>query len=474
MKRMDRDSFDQRFMPGPYEQFLTEQPDEAARLRRLVDEGRRSLEQGDGEQARIHFVKALAVFPVVPAALTNLAALALHQDQMDQAWKYLSELFDHYPLDPSAHGVAMRYWIKRGSRPMAHRHGVKALHGLSELIENREQLSDPSVIERSRVILLTTLAGFEADHLITELYNICSEYAWDDLACTTIGIAFYNQGELDQARQLWSGCEDSGPADLYLMLLDLVREQALTPFRLDYQLGARLPSLDDVRQALQATPGLKPSLRLVPSQANDEDQTPTKHEEEPLVQALQYAVVRRMPALAVLEALHHVLHGTDEEGELALSILFFDQWPYLREFLPAVADKATLSIRIRLNAALYMLWTDGVSEATHAVTRIEAEPMSEVDAMISQIIRLQIALVAEDTVAARQAEAQARSFMPTVATQAPSWVAVLEELSTRLNEMLQGSEAERKDAPNVQASHPVTNVIPFPIDRGKRTDRGGS
>src|SRR5690606_38610705 len=106
-----------------------ERPEEAARIDRLISEGRSLLEGGRADEARVRFVKALAIFPLIPSALTNLAALALHAGHEDQAWHYLSQVLEHFPCDPSANGVAMRYWLQRGSYPRAYYHGTQAVRG---------------------------------------------------------------------------------------------------------------------------------------------------------------------------------------------------------------------------------------------------------------------------------------------------------------------------------------------------------
>lgn len=455
----------------PFERFLAERPEEADRVQRLVNEGRQHLEQGAPDAARGCFVRALSIFPLIPAALTNLAALALHQNQPQQARLYLDKVLEEFPHDPSAHGVAIRYWLERGSRPMAYRHGVQALAGLRALVEREEALHDPTLVDRARVILLSALSSFEADSLITELFALCQEGPWDSPAYTIFGIAFYNVGEFAQARKLWQLSGEAGPGDLLLLLLDLIEEDIVPPFRLDYSLDARLPSLEELRNALHIAPRRRPNLKPVgevEADSDDDDQA------EQQVETVRYTVTRPLPGLAVLEALHHIMRGSADDAELALSILFFERWPYLPELLQKLVVMDQLAMRTRLNAALYQLWTAGVDAARAALQRVEAEPMETEDRLVGHIVGVQIALVAGDVSGGREREAQARAILAQEGPWSETWVAVLDELSLRLHQLEEASGQAVEHVPRRGHSAGEApsggNIIPFPRRRVSETD----
>src|SRR5690625_1221885 len=176
---MNREYVDERNTYDPYEQFSKDNPEEAERVSRIVNEGRNLLEQGEIGEARVRFVKALSIFPYIPAALTNLAALSLHQEEFEQAEGYLNEVLSHYPHDPAAHAVAARYWLQRGSLPKARWHGRQGVHGLRLLIQRVDELRDPTLIDRARVLLLSVLPNMEADDCLTAMYELTQHTDWD-------------------------------------------------------------------------------------------------------------------------------------------------------------------------------------------------------------------------------------------------------------------------------------------------------
>lgn len=457
----------------PFEQFAVERPEEAARIDRLISEGRSLLEGGRADEARVRFVKALAIFPLIPSALTNLAALALHAGHEDQAWHYLSQVLEHFPCDPSANGVAMRYWLQRGSYPRAYYHGTQAVRGLDMLIKRFDTLRDPSVVDRARIILMSVLPNFAADSLITQLSTVCGDRPWDDVAKTAIGIAWYNTGEFEKAKETWTACSGYDPARLYLFLLELVERGVVVPFRLDYQLNAALPSVADVHTSLQLMlPRSGQPLRVVRNGKDEikEDETPPLKEddERAFMEAVRYAMMRPLPSLAAVEGMYDIFHGTDAEAEAALSILFFHRWPYLPQLLPAIVADTGLTLRVRLNGALYILWTLGPEEAQKALDALSSDQKSPIEELLAGIIRMQIAWVTEDVAAGRAAEARARQAAARVdGDDIEMWLAILEELSRRFSD-LEG--AAKRDSTGVSPVQPVTgtsNIIPFPARRDK-------
>lgn len=481
---MDRDQGRGLSVPDRYERFLEEESEESTRVERLVDEGRACLERGESERARILFIKALSIFPWVPPALANLAALALQRDEFDQAFRYLSDLFEHFPYDPAGNGVAIRYWLRRGSSPMAYLHARRALNGLKAMADEKEALRDPSLLQRASIILLSTFSAFEADDLICDLYALHDQADWDATSRLTFGIAFYNRGDLGTARTLWSQCDDSGPVMLYRMLLDLVDAQVFPPFRLDYHLSARMPTLDELQQVLHVNargPLRLHSLALIP-QAHGE---PTELDPEHMdwMQALRYAVAKGIPSLAVLDGVHQILYGcngdegSEEQAELALSILLIDRWPHLGELLRYVSHSDDLPLRVRLTAALYMLWTEGKEAAKAALDKLKLEAASEFDQLLAHIVRLQVALIGEDVEEARNALHEAQHAAERVGDDAEEWMTVLSELTTRFHSLAKEHGAHRGDLAENEGSTtrtPPDNVILFPTgkERGGRDTAG--
>lgn len=456
----------------PYERFLHDNPQDAARVRRLIDEGRRHLEQGEPDAARASFMRALAIFPLIPAALTNLAALALHQNRHKEAWLYLERVLEHFPDDPAAHGVAIRYWLARGSRPMAYRHGERAVAGLRRLLSREEELDDRTVIDRARVILVSALRAFAADRLLVDLYAVCGERPWDDAARLTFGIAHYNLGAFEAARSIWRSAGSEARGDLYLMLLDLVDAGVIPPFALDYELGARLPSLEELQEALQIPlPGRK-ALRPVPE---GEEAAPGG----PSGTLPRFAVVRPLASGAALEALQRIVYRGGEEAEVAFAVLFFAHWPFLPELLSSLLEMPRLPVRTRLNAVLYLLWTHGVEAAEAALRQLDEEPMDAVERLIYHVVGIQLALAAENLDLGRSREMAARRAAAEVPAGTESWLAVLNELSLHLDRLeRQRSSDTPADGPDAPAAkeQPADgaahgNIIPFPAGRGLKRPR---
>ena len=134
-----------------YLQFQREHPKEAERVRTLVQEGRQRLESGQPDEARNRFMRALAIFPHIPAALTNLAALAMQQNNLDQAEEYIGQVLHHFPNDPAAHAVAARLWLQREVHPYVRYHARQAVRGMAHLQTHAELLAeDPRCSSGSR------------------------------------------------------------------------------------------------------------------------------------------------------------------------------------------------------------------------------------------------------------------------------------------------------------------------------------
>src|SRR5690625_949523 len=200
---MDRHLVEESWIADPYDEFIVKRPKEAAKVERFIDEGRLLLEGGVPERARACFMKALAIFPIIPTALTNLAALSLHDGHPDQARHYLNKVMNYYPSDPAANGIAIRYWLQQGSYPQAYHHGTRAIAGLKRLLDKDGNLPDPTVVDRACVILLSTLTEFGADSLITEIDSLFPEREWEEHVHAILGIAHYNLGEFAKAQRAW-------------------------------------------------------------------------------------------------------------------------------------------------------------------------------------------------------------------------------------------------------------------------------
>lgn len=480
-----------------YLQFQREHPKEAERVRMLVQEGRQRLEGGQPEEARNRFMRALAIFPHIPAALTNLAALAMQQNNLDQAEEYIGQVLHHFPNDPAAHAVAARLWLQREVHPYVRYHARRAVRGIAHLQTQSELLAeDPTLLERARMIVLSTLALCHADALLTELYALTPDAPWSEQDLTIIGIALFNLGEIDQAAEVWeraNGAEGS-PAAVYRFLADLVRQKKIYPFQLDYQLHARLPSVDELRNAVEAHAfdetfgGVRRSFRLLKSTAEHEtDETAESQDEEErvwdeqqLVQAaLRLALPRHIPSRAVALGLYHIFRGEEEEAELALSILFFERWPLLPQVLSAVQQQPELSPRVRLNAALYSLWLSGPEKVRPMLERFVPEELSVRDRFIWHVVWIQVALAEQNLALAQAHEAEAQSLVEQVVKDLDAWVHVLNELSLRIDQLAR-SEARDLGGDVPQASPPdsmklkegrVDKIIPFLPRQSRRQNK---
>lgn len=458
----------------PYELFVREQPEEAARIQQLVDEGRSALESGQGDRARGLFMRALSIFPWVPPALTNLAALALQRDEKEQAWHYLADLFARFPNDPAGNGVAIRYWLGRGSTPMAYHHARRALKGLAAQAESERVQVDPSAWQRASLILLSTFAGFEGDDLICELHAIAGGLEWDATALITFGIAYYNRGEIAQAERLWEACGEDERARHYRALLKLNADGVLPPFRLDYHLSARMPTLAELEQVLHTQSEMSGPFRtlaMLPGQGGEGPEGPAGGFN--ILNALRYAVAQGIPSLAVLDGIGQILNGTAEQAELAMGMLFLDRWPHLGELLRYTARLDQVSLRVRLGAILYLLWIDGYQAAREALEAIEMDAATNVERLLGSIVRLQIAIVGEDVDEGRAALNEAEEHLASAGGDGEEWRPLVDELTSRLEGLADGkpgaggshagptAEAPRKKLPD--------NVIQFPTDRGRRS-----
>lgn len=444
-----------------FHQFKRDHPEEAERIRRLVEEGRKHLENGSPDEARQRFVRVLAIFPYVPAALTNLAAIALAQRNFDQAEEYLAQAMRHFPRDPSVQAVAARLWLQRGSLPNVYHHARRAVENLAWLRNQPELLrDDPSLFDRARVIVISTLTLFAADALMLEVKRLLPDVPWTEDEWTYFGIAHFNLGEFDQAENAWraAGGGDDSAAAVYSFLMQLVREGLIYPFSLDYNLNARLPGVEELRQAIEEHVsasllfGERRPLRVVRSNGGEEREEDGEHEDmtlkesRQLIQAVRLALPRHVPTLAVAWGLRHIFRGEDEEAELALSILFFERWPYMPQLLRTVQGEETFSYRVRLNAALYLLWLGGADDVRRFLSGLDPDLLSVDDRFIWHSIWIQLALLEEDAALARTHELQAQPLLEQLSEEMDAWVHVFNELTLRIDPL------ERRSAPGAEAS----------------------
>lgn len=474
-----------------YLQFQREHPKEAERVRTLVQEGRQRLESGQPDEARNRFMRALAIFPHIPAALTNLAALAMQQNNLDQAEEYIGQVLHHFPNDPAAHAVAARLWLQREVHPYVRYHARQAVRGMAHLQTHAELLAeDPTLLERARVIVLSTLALCQADALVAELYALMPDAPWSENDLTIIGIALFNLGEIDRAAEVWQRADgaEGSPAAVYRFLADLVRQKMIYPFQLDYQLHARLPSVDELRSAVDEhafdeTLGGRRSFRLLKSAAeNETDGEADSHwDEQQLVQALRLALPRHIPSRAVALGLYHIFRGEEEEAELALSILFFERWPLLPQVLRVVQQHPELSPRVRLNAALYLLWLSGPEEVRPVLESWVPEALSVRDRFIWHVVWIQVALTERNLALAQAHEAEAQSLVEQVVKDLDAWVHVLNELSLRIDQLARSEAREvGVDVRQAQMSQVelkegrMDKIIPFLPRQSRRQNKEAS
>lgn len=469
---------------NPYEKFLLEHPKEGERVQAHVKEGRRFFEMGWYDDARSHFMRALAIFPLVPAALTNLAAMALQRGDLDSAQEYLSQVIEHFPFDPSAHAVAVRYWLERKARPFAMRHARQAVTALGRLMTQMADPGaapiDPSLADRAKVIVLSTLSLLEADELIVEVYRLSQQSDrnnWDERAWQWLGIAHFNIGELAMAAEMFERANKAEAAEVYRYLIRLIEDGTLLPFPLDYNLTARMPTEEELLQANaeervgSPEPG-RPHLRVVPAadaEANrsggpdagaaaqgsaarggaDTDAAPGEPPEQTAEtggapgsnpqesprsaprEGVRILVARRLPSLVAASAIRQVFEGDNEAGEFALGLLFSEQWPHLGELLGPTIRSPKVHPRVKLSATLALLWLGGPNQCTGALRHLDGEVVEPAERFIFHVIGLQCALLDENQEVARAHHAAGSQLLAAGHPVADVWVAFFTHLSER-------------------------------------------
>ncbi len=318
-------------MAAPYETFAIAHPELAARIQAVVDRGRSHLEQGDKTEARKDFQRALALYPHVPAALNNLALLALADGEKEIARAYLDDLLAFDAEEPTAHALLARYWYETGSYPLAARAASAAVASILALSKNG-QGNDPTRLRRALQFTYQALAFLAADWEIVRLYEHVPDEPLLPPALTHVGLAYFNLGRLAEANALWEKAagQEFAPARIFLELAAVLAAHELLPFHLDHML------------------------------------------EMPQPEQGRHVWLSHVPTLFLAAAVSRVFQGTAAEVEEALSLTMQAGMPGADRVLKQVAADLTRPVRLRLLACLHLLATGATEVAAQLAGEIAA------------------------------------------------------------------------------------------------------
>jgi tetratricopeptide (TPR) repeat protein len=458
-----------------YEVFIQNKPAEAEKVRKLIQEGRNLYQAGNLAEARNRFIKALAVYPYIPSALVNLASISIMNNNLDQAWYYISTGIEFFSDKPAVHAVAVEYWKKRQSDPYIQYHCLMAVSTLKQLMEKGTPDHDPSIIERSRRIVYSTLIRAANDMGIVRSFELFPQSEWDEYAIVTAGIAYFNLGEFSKARLLWQQAnnECSGASSLYLYLLELIDTKTVIPFKMDYDLKAQLPVADDLQYISIEIKEDEPRLRLITNVNEEEDRIITENKAEEKESSFKLVLPKELPSLAIISGLQSIFEGEAKKGELALCILFFQRWPHLPEILHEIIEWQVLPNSLRLNAAFYLLSVEGPAACQNALEYIEnKEELNHFEQFMASVIGLQLAIYEGKAEAARERLYQARSLSFSLSDR--SWNHFLDQLEEQVNQIdnnpVAKSDSHRAPRSSVNTDN-VISLIPRLMRKQDTDDR---
>jgi tetratricopeptide (TPR) repeat protein len=295
-----------------YREFMLNHPQKAKRITHHLNKGRYLMEIGSINEARRQFLQALNIYHHATPALNNLALIALDEDDPNRAIEIAQKVIDHDKDDPIAYAIMSRCWLSMESLPMAHSYANQSMIHLIDLIDQGDQV-DPEYPDFCLQILLGVLVLLEDDMMIMSLHSNLEDYSWDPYELTWIGIAYFNRGFMQDAYDCWLIAEDQDflPASTYISLLDNLKQQTLSPFRLDYNLNIFDEGYDS------RTPFF---------------------------------------SLIIAHLIDMVFNSQGTEAQNALSCLAESNMPGMFNFLNKVFMTESLSMGLRITAALHMFW----------------------------------------------------------------------------------------------------------------------
>lgn len=374
----------------PYQYFTQTNTELAARIQIIVDRGRAHLEHGNKEEARKDFLHALALFPHVPAALNNLALLALADGERERARAYLEILLDFDAKEPTANALIARYWRDAGAYPLAVKYADIAVQSVLELAKH-ELSDDPSWMRRALQFTYQALTLLEADAEIVRIYELLPNQELLPPTLAHVGLAYFNKGLFDKAIALWQQTVEKGytTAQVFLDMNETITTHSLLPFRLDHLI------------------------------------------EVPPPEKGRHIWLSHVPTVFSAAALTRVYRNSASEAEEALTLLLQAGIPGLEVILQQVAADLTRPARLRLLACLHLFAIGAQEQAARFAKQVDGERLANDDLALWALVH---GLVAEGEGNSQQAATLAQQGLSVVSSQevkGPAIRAMLEALANR-------------------------------------------
>lgn len=208
-----------------------------------MEKGLRLLASGRHAQARRQFEKILARMPSHTEARIHLAGAYLAEGEYERAAEHAEAVLEGMPDHVRALSIAAECYWRAGEHDRARaaaERAARALHALAR--SGQATRGDVAAVVR----ILARLEDDRGLEMIGRRYVRGNPAAWDGLTLTLLGVAAWNVGRYRDARWLWRrAAQDpflAGLIPAFIHALDLVEEQAVPPFRLEYRWGVHGPS----------------------------------------------------------------------------------------------------------------------------------------------------------------------------------------------------------------------------------------
>ncbi len=227
----------------PFSKFLRRQPQLGERVLELNWEGQSLLDAGRIKAAERKFREATRICECAVPAINNLALCASLRGETKRAIRTANKALEYHPTDVFAHCTLAECYEELGRTKKARSYVKQAI----------TLLEDPDVPLDNLTKVIEALAKLEWDEKIDQVYRsyregIGVEDVLDGISWFYLGVAAANLGRMDEAFFYWEQAQKEDPkiavANLYTIVMSLIQDKKVPPFRFSYRLKRDAKPLD--------------------------------------------------------------------------------------------------------------------------------------------------------------------------------------------------------------------------------------
>ena len=227
----------------PFSKFLRRHPQLGKRALELNWEGQSLLDAGRIKAAERKFHEATRICEYSVPAINNLALCAQLRGDTKRAIRTANKALEHHPANVFAHCTLAECYEELGRTDKARSYIERAI----------ALLEDPTVPLDNLTKVIEVLAELEWDEKIDQVYRsyregVGFEDVLDAITWFHLGVSAANLGRMDEALLHWERARKKDHkmtvTDLYAIVMLLVQDGKVPPFRFSYRLNRDTKSLD--------------------------------------------------------------------------------------------------------------------------------------------------------------------------------------------------------------------------------------